>query len=431
MLNDTLLRDLSNVEDLRQLQRVQAELEATMAKNAEVAQKMAEIEQKVQAKRRLAELAASRAERDEEQDAGISLGGIGGQDDRQDVPPRRGGSLGMTPIAGSTPYQHQRSARRRESERARPRDDPDRSQSQQAPALKMPSMPLPKYKPGDDWDDFLVEFHDLTSMVGMGSPQLLPYLKQCVTEEGRQLIVKKRVKSLSEAIGILTELYVPNRDSLTLFSALEGVAQKPGEKLQTFASRIESVVRQHIGLISAHITEAEIQKVICTKFRKSLSDVPTRNALLWDQDCDKMTLRQIIARAQKFMDERAEIEKNETSPRPKRGLRTTDEDSELVQLRAKVDELQKTLSEVLSGRRNDPSSSRGRGGWNKPNSQAPPRQPKKKFSCWNCGEEGHRRRDCTSEKIQDGYTYSNWRKPRQPRSEVTCPDAHLNEMFQG
>jgi len=220
----------------------------------------------------------------------------------------------------------------------------------------MPSIPLPKYKKGDNWDDFLLEFREVAELIGMTPTQALLYLKQCVPEEGRLILVTKRVRTYEEAVGILGPLYTPTRDAMSLFKELEKVTQKPGERLQVLASRIESVANQYAKVLSSHMTRVEVENLICARFRQAIIDEDLRNHLLWDQQTT--TLDQMVARAQQYEDHRAQ-----TTSTPRRGLRTTEEETELKQLRAKVDELQKTLETVLASRASGAKPAEGRGGW--------------------------------------------------------------------
>jgi len=311
-------------------------------------------------------------------------------------------------MASSSPYLFPQSERGKDVPVLGPRPEAVRGPSLQMPSLKMPSIPLPKYKKGDNWDDFLVEFNDVAELIGMGSPQILLYLKQCIPEEGRLILVTKRVKTFEEAVGILGALYTPTRDAMSLFKELEKLTQKPGERLQVLASRIESVANQYAKVLSTHITRAEVESLICTRFRQAITDEDLRNHLLWDQQVT--TLNQMVTKAQQFEDNRAQTSTT------RRGLRTTEEDAELKQLRAKVDELQKTLEVVLADKASGAKASGGRGAWSRPANQSQPRQPHKKYTCWNCGEEGHQRRECPKERIKDGFSYSTWRRQQRQRS---------------
>jgi len=206
---------------------------------------------------------------------------------------------------------------------------------------------------------------------------------------------------------------------MSLFKELEKVTQKAGERLQVLASRIGNVANQFAKVLSSHITRAEVENLVCARFRQAITDEDLRNHLLWDQQMT--TLNQMVTKAQQFEDNRAQM-----TPTPRRGLRTTEEETELKQLRAKVEELQKTLETVLADKASSAKSSEGRGGWSRPPTQSQPRQPRKKFPCWNCGEEGHQRRECPKERIGNGFTYSTWKRPRRSRSEATSHDSHLN-----
>jgi len=117
------------------------------------------------------------------------------------------------------------------------------------------------------------------------------------------------------------------------------------------------------------------------------------------------TLNQMVTKAQQFEDNRAQM-----TSTTRRGLRTTEEDAELKQLRAKVDEFQKTLEAVLADKANGARASDGRGAWWRPAKQSQPQQPHRKCTCWNCGEEGHQHRECPKERIKDGYSYSTWKR---------------------
>ena len=50
--------------------------------------------------------------------------------------------------------------------------------------------------------------------------------------------------------------------------------------------------------------------------------------------------------------------------------------------------------------------------------------PPRRFKCWNCREFGHQRRDCSKERIGDGFTYRRVRRQRQVSTPVE--ETHLN-----
>jgi len=182
---------------------------------------------------------------------------------------------------------------------------------------------------------------------------------------------------------------------------------------------LREVANQYAKVLSTHITRTEVESLICARFRQAIIDEDLRNHLLWDQQAT--TLNQMVTKAQQFEDHRAQM-----TSTTRRGLRTTEEDAELKQLRAKVDELQKTLEVVLADKASGAKVAEGRGGWSRTPNQSRPRQPHKKYTCWNCGEEGHQRRECPKERIKDGYSYSTWKRQRRQKSEENYHESSLN-----
>ena len=82
--------------------------------------------------------------------------------------------------------------------------------------------------------------------------------------------MNKRVDNFDEAVARLANLYRPKCNSMTLFKELEKVVQKPGEKLQVLAARIEGVVNHFQEGLSTHLTCAEVDRLVCDRFCQAI-----------------------------------------------------------------------------------------------------------------------------------------------------------------
>ena len=333
-------------------------------------------------------------------------------EERQQIggPPRYMVKLGA-PLGASTPFQL------KNGDDLRPMTETSRTQAngshlQQSSYHRLPALPIPVYKKGDSWDEYLIQYYQTARLVGMEADMLLPYLKANITEEGRQTLVKMRIESLADAVAVLDDLYRPVVNPLAALDDLKQVTQRPGEALTSLAARIQSMANEKLRFLSTHMTEEEVQTVVCNSFVQALRNPQTSSFLDFEMSKTQLSLNDLLCLGQGFENRRSTSD-------TKRGLRTTEEDQEMKQLRAQVDELQKTLQEVLSGKRE--SSAPGRGGTEKEAEK--PRRPRKTFQCWNCGEPGHQRRDCTKEKIGDGYTYRTPRQRRYSRQRSVQPES--------
>ena len=288
----------------------------------------------------------------------------------------------------------------------------------QRPVLKVPNISFPRYKAGNSWELFLREFSDVAKMTGLSSAQLVPYLKQNLPEDGRNLLVDNGVTEMEKALPLLEKLYKPAKDSWTLFLELEKIVQKPGERMIVLASRIKDVAYRYAREVSSHMTHEELQKLICDRFRNALLDDDTKNQLFWNEE-SLPTLEQIVTKAQTFEDKRG------LSKTPKKGLRTTEENSELVQLKSQVSELRRTVEEALKLVAKPVVSTKG------VYEKSPVKA--KRYCCWNCGDVGHQKRECPKDKIGDGFTHqpayfrSRSRRPGKGGSQVQdSQKEHLN-----
>jgi len=109
----------------------------------------------------------------------------------------------------------------------------------------------------------------------------------------------------------------------------------------------------------------------------------------------------MVSHAQLFDDH-----KSTRAPAGRRGLlAAAEEDAELKQQRAKIDELQRQLQErpqvQVAAEKNENMSQR---------KQTKPRGFN--FICWNCGKRAHYARDCYCDHVGNGLTYRPERSDR-------------------
>ena len=218
------------------------------------------------------------------------------------------------------------------------------------------------------------------------------------------------MKTLAEAVVKLDEMYNPTCDSTTMFKELDKIKQQSDEPVHMVAARVSSVVDKYADYVSSNFTEAELQNIVCTHFRKSLRDKSLKKHLSWDHRRQPMTLDEMVLMAQHFIDDNDDEDDEPKAKPAKRELRATEEGEhpEMRKLRSQMDEIQKTLQLLLTKNVEVkvPESS------SKPEKSQPP-QPRRQPVCWNCGDMGHVKRKCPKELIGDGFTHQPPTKPRQ------------------
>ena len=415
VLDGSMLNDSANLDELEndppQKVDAQAQLEANITRQRELEWKMAQAEKALRRQQRLDQLLAdqdAKRKAEERTQAGVSLTGTCDSGSHQGDRARPGKSPGAyeakTLVGSKLPQRQRSSSEKRSTPRSRDEmtsspDDRPRPRSRRAASPKMPHMPLPRFRKGDNWDDFLVEFYNMADLVGLDAYQLLPYLKSCLPEDGCRHLVKNRVKTLGEAIVELDELYTPTRDSTSILTDLEHIRQQPGEKFCTLASRIRSIVNEALPYLSSHITEEEKESLIGTKFCHAISNDAVKSQMLWARRQRYMTTKEMVRSAQDFQ--------SDLSRSGKGALRVTDESAKVKQLEAQLEEMRRTLQDVVTGktRIGDPKLQEACKVEYKKTHSSQSRQPRRKLLCWNCGDEGHRRTDCPKETIGDGFTH--------------------------
>lgn len=435
LLRDSMAHDSAAIGDLNPQPGAAAlrDLEATRSeRHRSVDDQLAEAERKLQRQqRRVDQLLASRtfSRDDPGPGAGTSLAGNGGRSHRRGIlRPSRDADNGVphslrTPLARSTPILFPEDEVGEQMTGLETRADPADVAPQRETLPKKPDLPLPKYQVGEDWNDFLTEWCQNARMVRLTTSQILPYLKHSLPAEARQLLTRKNIENINEAIEVLEDMYLPKRNAMSIFEELRKVSQKPDERMRNLASRLESVANKHIDALSTHMTREEVDNLVCTRFRQALLEEDTRNHLCWDHQREPMTLQQMVYAAQRFEDEKDDP----SSVKSKRNLRTSDDDSEVKRLQAKVSELQKALRELKSAQSGDakeaeqvkpllpaerqPQTSRQYRPTRQSRQDREPRQPRRTAECWNCGEVGHFKREC--QKPRQSYQ----QQPKQPKPE--------------
>ena len=428
ILTDSMLQDDEELEELNPPQGAVAAAtsESIQRLEAQIAEAEKTLQQQKQLVQRMSQESRSTPRRQRASATFVSRGGS-----TQNYPEAYAGDRvaeGSTPadwrspLARSTPHLPQQGEAGESWQALAPRTSAYESNTRREKYPRKPDLPLPTYKTGNNWYEFLKEFENVAQMVRLTHDQMLPYLKNSLPDEGRQLLIRKDIEQYAAALVILDDMYCPRRNAMTVFDELNKITQKPGERLHNLASRLESAAKQHISRLSSHMTREEVDNLVCTRFRQSLLDEDTRHHLLWDQQRQTMNLDQMVAVAQSFEDER-----EQTATKTKRGLRTTDDEgsSEMKKMQAQIAELQKAVAEVLAGQKGSSAEQHPRSRQSQRHSRQQresqqDRSPRKKYTCWNCGEMGHMKRDCKSELVGDGFTHQKrfWQQRRQKRESL-------------
>ena len=250
---------------------------------------------------------------------------------------------------------------------------------------RVPPMSPPKFEIGGDWRCFLAEFEDMVRLADLQPSHQLAYLKQAIPVEAKRLLYQMNVKTYQQAKQFLQELYEPEKDMWSVLNELQKIKQKPGERLRVLAGRIEEVARRYAETMNG-LTKDDLDELVASRFKESLEDEETRNHLLWDQS--HMSLDEMIRKAQSFQDAK------QSSGTSHRTMRVQTDNSELERLKKQIQDLQQQLAKLST---EDKKSVRT-------TSKSSPKASSRKWNgtCWNCGEKGHRARECKKPKSKNG-----------------------------
>ena len=252
--------------------------------------------------------------------------------------------------------------------------------------LQLPSVELTKFKTGDDWQCFLSEFLGMATLANMGSSHQLAYLKQIIPEEGKKLLYQHRVDNVTQAVQLLTELYVPSQNCRTALQELWNIKQEPGERLRQVAGRIQEAVKNFGETVQ--LMPESLQEMSKEYFLFALTDEELKSHLLWEQT--QLSFEDMVQRAQWYLDHR------NTAKELCEKTQVAESDPERLKLQQLVEELKNHMEELRMHR-----------------DVRKTHEKKLTCICWNCGKKGHMARTCCLDKIQDGYTFRP--KPRAQR----------------
>jgi len=274
--------------------------------------------------------------------------------------------------------------------------------------LKYRPLAVPKYAKGGDWRCFVAEFREMVKVAQLNPAQQLIYLRQAVPDEVKGILSLKSIETVDQALGALTQIYEPSKDAWAIMQELDGITQRPGERLLMLAL-IEEVVRRYGEAVNS-ASRAELDRLTQSRFRHALADEDTRNFLIWDE-CN-LTLDEMVKKAQAFEDV-----KNQSNPLNV-SHKLDDIETEVQGLKRQLAELQQ-LVETLS--RPHPTTVEGR----RPRCRPSP-------VCWNCGGRGHFSRECSQQIQGDGMKYRKERRV-QGRQAKRLPQKQpaLNQRLQG
>ena len=266
----------------------------------------------------------------------------------------------------------------------------DRGPSRPEENFRFTPVSLPRYRAGDDWRCFLTEFGEMVQLSRMRPEIQLLQLKQSIPEDAKRILYQHKVVTVERALGILTDLYEPKRDSWTLLQDLQRLSQNPGERLRALAGRIQDVARRYAETV--HISEDDLEQMTKDRFKHAVSSDETRDHLLWEET--EMSLEMMIRKAQKFEDSR------NSGRKPVQKALRTEQSSDKSKLVKEVADLKRQLASLQSSRSIT--------------------EKKQSFQCWNCGDKGHYSRNCKRAKKGDGFTFRPKRdKPKVQKQRVS------------
>ena len=260
---------------------------------------------------------------------------------------------------------------------------------------KTKTLPLPSYKEGQSWQNFVIRFNDWTSRYRIPKQKWLGSLRQAIPDSAQRLI--RKIKDYDVALTKVQEHYEPKLHFRRAEQAWLDIKQNPKESFDELLTRIEELGEKY-HLLDCY-TENNVERVLITRFVSAIRNPQTKQyleQLLTDED-HEISLEKLVHRAKNF-------EQIDTSDKSAKVLAATETNPALTKLEAELKEARKMINQLQQQMKqttvshppqnnNNNSQKKNKNSFNK-NQQSNRQQFKFPGKCYTCQEVGHKHWNC-------------------------------------